>query len=266
MTSGGWRIAAASAIGTSHIKQGTVCQDSYVCRQFADRDGRQVLVLVASDGAGSASRSDEGSLCACQTIAEAVEVFLAQDNVVGDLDQNEVCQWIEMVQQAIAYKAEGAGAVPRDYACTLLVAIVGETDSAFVQVGDGAIVITDETGEWSWVHWPQRGDYANTTFFVTEPDTAERIAFDLIRAPVQDVGIFTDGIEPLVLHYASKTVHTPFFDQMIAPVRTSKADGVDAALSSGLEKYLASPRICERTDDDKTLVLASRRTVTAPQP
>ncbi len=265
MTSGGWRIAAASAIGTSHVKQGTVCQDSHICRRFQDRDGGQVLVLVASDGAGSASRSDEGSLCACQTIAEAVEVFLAHDNAVGDVDQDEVRQWIEMVQQAIAFKAEGAGATPRDFACTLLVAIVGETESAFVQIGDGAIVITDEAGEWGWVHWPQRGDYANTTFFVTEPNAADRIAFDLIRAPVQDVAIFTDGIEPLVLQYASKTVHAPFFDQMIAPVRASKANGVDAVLSSGLEKYLASSRICDRTDDDKTLVLASRRAETAPQ-
>jgi len=266
MTSGEWRIAAASAIGTSHIKQGTVCQDSHICRQFADRDGRQVLVLVASDGAGSASRSDEGSLCACQTIVEAAEVFLARGNNVYDLDQEEIRQWIEMVQQAVAYRAENAGAVARDYACTLLVAIIGPTEGAFIQIGDGAMVITDETGEWTWVHWPQRGDYANTTFFVTEPDASERLAFEMIRAPIQDVAIFTDGIESLVLHYASKSVHAPFFEKMIAPVRASANTGMNEKLSAGLEKYLASPTICERTDDDKTLALASRRTEAAPQP
>jgi hypothetical protein len=46
---------------------------------------------------------------------------------------------------------------------------------------------------------------------------------------------------------------------MFPPIRKSQASGVDAELSQALDKYLSSPTINSRTDDDKTLILASRR-------
>ena len=78
-------------------------------------------------------------------------------------------------------------------------------------------------------------------------------------ADEREIALLSDGIEPLVLHYASRTVHGPFFDCMFGPVRRSQAIGEDLALSQDLEGYLSSPAILERTDDDKTLVLAMRR-------
>ncbi len=259
MSPRGWRIAAASTIGTSHVKQGTVCQDSHACRIFSDGDGKAVAAFVASDGAGSASRADEGSQIACRTILEAVEVFLADGNRVVDIELDVARSWVAMVQTAIAFRAGEDGMTARDYACTLLVAVVAEDAAAFIQIGDGAMVVADEIGEWTWVHWPQRGDYANTTFFVTEERAVDRMAFDLVLGVIDEVALFTDGIEALVLHYASKTVHAPFFEKMFAPVRASEAENVDEALAAGLERYLASSAVCERTDDDKTLILATRR-------
>lgn len=255
----GWRIAAASAIGTSHIKQGSVCQDSHACRVFEDCAGRPVAVFVVSDGAGSAPRADEGSHIACRTIVEGLEVFLADGGKVATVDADTARSWVEMVQSAIAFRADEAGAIARDYACTLLAAVVAEDAAAFIQLGDGAMVVSDEAGEWAWVHWPQRGDYANTTYFVTDASAADQMAFDLVERRVDEVALFTDGIEALVLHYATKTVQTSFFEKMFVPVRTLEAKGVDPELSAGLERYLASPTICDRTDDDKTLVLATRR-------
>lgn len=259
MTGRGWRIAAASAIGTSHLKQGTICQDSHACRILEDGAGKAVAVLVVSDGAGSAPRADKGSDLACRTVVEAVEVFLAEGKRVGDIGLDVARSWIEMCQAAIAFQADEDGATARDYACTLLAAVVGDSAAAFLQIGDGAMVVADETGEWVWVHWPQRGDYANTTYFVTEDGAADQLAFDLVERRVDEVSVFSDGIEALVLHYATKTVHAPFFDRMFAPVRASEMEGLDRSLSAGLERYLATPLVCERTDDDKTLILATRR-------
>ncbi|MGD9657190.1 MAG: PP2C family serine/threonine-protein phosphatase [Methylocystis sp.] len=258
MNHSGWRIAAASAIGSSHVKQGTVCQDSHACQVLTDRDGGTVIALVVSDGAGSAALADEGSDLACRTIVEAVEVFLARGGRVSDLCLDEARSWVEMVQEAISLRATGAGTTLRDYACTLLVAVIGEDGAAFLQVGDGAMVVADEGGEWAWVHWPQRGVYANSTFFVTESGAADRMAFDLVPRKVDEVALFTDGIESLVLHYATKSVHAPFFEKIFGPMRLSTAEGLDVALSGGLERYLSSPAVCDRTDDDKTLILATR--------
>jgi hypothetical protein len=74
---------------------------------------------------------------------------------------------------------------------------------------------------------------------------------------VSEIAVFTDGIEPLVLHYATKTVFSPFFENMFPAIRNSQAQGEDQALSDALASYLGSDAINSRTDDDKTLVLAS---------
>jgi hypothetical protein len=85
------------------------------------------------------------------------------------------------------------------------------------------------------------------------------LKFEHRHGSIDEIALLSDGIEPLVLHYASQTVHAPFFNRMFGPVRRSEVIGEDRALSQNLEGYLASPAILERTDDDKTLVLATRR-------
>lgn len=259
MSWGGWRVSAASAIGTSHLKMATPCQDSHGCRLLHDARGEPILLLVVSDGAGSASRSDEGSALACATLMDCVEDFLARGGRLSAVDRPMAQSWLTQAQRRITSRAEECGATPRDFACTLLAAIIAPDMAAFLQVGDGAMIASDPNGGWAWVHWPQRGEFANTTFFITEASASEQLAFDMIRMPVHEVAAFSDGIESLVLHYATQSVHAPFFDKIFGPVRALEQEGVDARLSASLERYLQSPAICERTDDDKTLVLASRR-------
>ena len=103
------------------------------------------------------------------------------------------------------------------------------------------------------------GEFANTTYFVTDDRADERMMFELCSRRIDEVALFTDGIERLVLHEASRTVFAPFFNRMLPAVRRLAASGTDRKLSMDLEQYLNSPVICDKTDDDKTLVLATRR-------
>src|SRR5258708_29754976 len=162
-----WKIAAASVTGTSHTRLGTPCQDCAIAKIFQDADGYDVLLAVVSDGGGSAAKAEIGSSIACATIAEAVEIYLVDGGRVETIEIEVARSWLRMVQTAIATQAEDDASVVRDYACTLLVAVVGENSAATMQVGDGAIVVSDGDG-WSWAHWPQRGEFANTTFLATE--------------------------------------------------------------------------------------------------
>jgi len=254
-----WCYVAASAIGTSHEKQSLPCQDYAKCEIIYDSDKMPVLVAVVSDGAGSAELSQIGSELACTLLIQEAANFLAAHSVPS-IDRAVVSAWLESVRVHITKTAEEAEKRPRDYACTVLAALISEKHSAFIQIGDGAIVIS-EGGEsnWGWVFWPQRGEFANTTFFLTDDTALEKMEFDSLPVAVREVALFTDGIEPLVLDYAAKAVHNPFFDNMFPAVRSSQAIGFDAPLSESLVKYLASPKVCERTDDDKSLILASRK-------
>lgn len=254
---GRWRVAAASVAGTSHIRQGIGCQDEALLKVFRDRSGREVLVAVISDGAGSAPKAEVGSWLTCSTVVEAVEVFLADGGLVSDVAIGTVHSWLEMVQEAIRGRAEDDSGVPRDYACTMVGAVIGADACAVFQIGDGAAVIPDDDG-WCWVHWPQHGEYSNTTFFVTDETAQERLAFDLCPVRVDEIALFTDGLENLVLQKATKSVFSPFFDGMMPAVRALETAGLDKGLSDLLAAYLDSPAVCARTDDDKTLVLATR--------
>ena len=253
-----WKIAAASVTGTSHTRLDKPCQDCHIAKILQDADGRDVLLVVVSDGAGSAVKAEIGSSIACSAMAEAVEAYLANGSQVESIDIEVARSWLRTVKAAITDRAGVDGGVACDYACTLLAAIIEQDVTATMQVGDGAIVVSEGEG-WNWVHWPQRGEFANTTFFVTDDRAESQMEFASRKERVIELAVFSDGIEPLVIQYATRTVFEPFFDKMFPPVRAVKDEELDGKLSAALADYLRSPTICERTDDDKTLVLATRR-------
>jgi hypothetical protein len=167
--------------------------------------------------------------------------------------------WIENAAEAIQQTADKEGLALREFACTLLAAVVSNEHALFLQVGDGAIVFWARgEDDWCIASWPQHGEYLNTTRFLTEPASRGAFEFTLTAVPVYEVAVFTDGIERLALHYATQTVHSPFFDSMFPAVRASETPGLNEALSQQLASYLSSPTITERADDDITLLMASR--------
>ena len=52
-----WKMVHASVEGSFHKKTGVPCQDASSCRVIKLSDGSEVLLAVASDGAGSATHS-----------------------------------------------------------------------------------------------------------------------------------------------------------------------------------------------------------------
>lgn len=253
-----WRFALASTIGTSHVASGLPCQDRSLC-EVLETPHATYLVSVICDGAGSAVYSDVGAELASQTLLELVELYITGGGLLRDLSRDIARSWISEISDALSARAQISAHAVRDYACTLLAAIVGPSEAAFMQIGDGAIVVTHgEADGWSYVFWPQHGEYANSTNFVISPNAADALEFEIAPRRIDELAMFSDGIENVVLHLASRTVHAPFFDAMMAPVRASPSMGLDDRLCRGLSAYLSSPSLCARTDDDKTLILASR--------
>jgi hypothetical protein len=257
-----WRIAAASVKGTSHTKTGQPCQDSVRVSLLTATEG-PVLVAAVSDGAGSAGHSQVGSHAAVVAASRLIEDYLGAGGLISSIGRETALSWLAQVQSTISSLANEAGTSVREFACTLLVAIIGHETSAFLQIGDGAMVVREEGDDgWSYVFWPQHGEYINSTNFITSSDAADLMEFACPGRKIESFSSFSDGIENLVLHYATKTVHDPFFNAMIEPVRQAMTEGVDDGLSESLARYLSSDRVCGRTDDDKSLVLATRMPIT----
>lgn len=229
-----WRIASAFEIGLSHIGSGTPCQDYAAHRVLRTREG-PVLVAVVCDGAGSAAHSEIGSWLASTTFVELVEIHFADGGSLTDIDRGRVVNWVELTAECLTDRASQDGNASKDYSCTLIAAIVGNEAAVFAQIGDGAIVVGDgDSDGWSWVFWPQHGEYANQTMFILSGNGVDALSYDLAPRRIDELAIFSDGIERMVLHIATKTVNDRFFDQMFVPVRASTARGFDRMLSEKL--------------------------------
>lgn len=254
-----WKILGESVAGTSHRRTELPCQDSHRCEQI-QLGHNQVLIAICSDGAGSAELSQVGSRIACDRFFEIAYGALTEWGTLEMLDRLVILDWYESVRAAIEEAAGERGVAARQLACTLLTAIVGVDRAWFSQVGDGSIVYR-EGGAYESVFWPQAGEYANTTNFVTQGELGSVFEFDERALQVSELALFTDGLQRLALDFGRRAVHQRFFEPMFASLRAVEhAD----ELTVPFRGFLDSALVNERTDDDKTLVLAMRRNGDVP--
>jgi hypothetical protein len=143
----------------------------------------------------------------------------------------------------------------RDFAATLICAVAWDEGLAVGQIGDGVAVARDEDEALFAATQPQRGEYANETLFLTMDDALEQVQVQVHLQAVEALALTTDGLFRLALDVATNTPHPPFFH----PLLTFAAQAQDKATAEmQLAAFMASERVCARTDDDKTLVLAVR--------
>jgi hypothetical protein len=194
-----WRVASACEIGTSHLGSGTPCQDKAEHVIIRTKEG-PVLVAAVCDGAGSAAHSEIGAWLASTTFVELVEVHFENGKRLLDIDRDTVAGWVTQTTERLTARAREDGNAARDYSCTLIAAIVGSEAALFSQIGDGAIVVSHgEADGWNWVFWPQHGEYANQTVFVLSANATQAMQFDVAPRRIDELAIFSDGIERLVL-------------------------------------------------------------------
>jgi len=247
-----WRFAAGRATGSSHEKLNKPCQDRFAC---AVEDGNALIAVVA-DGAGTAGQAHVGAELAVTTMSDLGRLGVR----AGRKDYRDLLrEGAALARQRVVEAAADRQVAPRDLACTLLAVIVTPFGGAALQVGDGVIVTGTAASEWRWAIWPQKGEYANSTFFLSDAGALAQAEVVDIADDVQDIAMMSDGMEPLALHFASRNAHAPFFRTVFAPLHASAAQGEAAELSQAVVTLLGSAAVRARTDDDTTLVLATRR-------
>jgi hypothetical protein len=251
-----WCWIGACSIGSSHIRAGTSCQDNAACLELVV-GAENFLVAVVSDGAGTAKFSSIGSRLAVECFARCAVSYLRDQQSLDGITRDLVRDWMDEIRNRIFRSAELRATEPRQMAATLIGALVCSNRAIVCHIGDGACVLRRKGGSlWEVPSWPAHGEYATSTYFVTD-DPEPRLQFNSIEGEFSELAMFSDGIERLALDFMNKSASDRFFDPMFAPL-AKLGPGRDRGLSVSLRKYLDSPRILERTDDDKSLLLARR--------
>ncbi|TNJ40113.1 protein phosphatase 2C domain-containing protein [Chlorobaculum thiosulfatiphilum] len=245
-----WRWASASVIGTSHIQNGDRLQDA--CAVSELRNGW--IFAVVSDGAGSAKFGAYGAWLTSRFLSVRFREWV-HENTELPTDE-ELWYWIDELRDRIYAIAARRGTIPRQFAATLAAIVVAPEEAVTLHIGDSAIV-GRKGGEWDVLCWPENGEYASSTYFVTD-DPEPRL--NIIRHPREHsaFALFSDGVGDLALSHLERAAYKRFFNPMIRPVDVASGEGRLVDLSAKLETYLGSPLVCDRTDDDKTLILISR--------
>lgn len=258
---GTWRVLAASLAGTSHLATGLPCQDAHGWRELPGG----LLITAVADGAGSASRSDEGAALAVEAALEELAVRLMADDAhrgrepdLGadpDIDPVPAAALraaFAVAREALMARAAAEGFPARDLACTLALAVVDAQALTAAQVGDGAVLARQADGSWQSLLQPQKGEYANEVLLLIAPEALERMSLTQVQAP-EALVLSTDGLIRLMLRMPGGEPHPAFLDPLVAFAR--QAEHLSPA-RLGLRTFLGSERVCSRTDDDKTLLIA----------
>jgi hypothetical protein len=250
-----WTWAAACRRGLSHEQADIRLQDAFKC--FVGSSECEPLVIVVSDGAGSAVFGGEAASLICRTITVFARKHFSASNT---LPTDEVLQgWLDEIRNLLNAAAVRRNLAARDFAATLIVFISNGTESVVLHVGDGCAVIKDaDTSCWKALGWPFHGEYASTTAFVTDEPRPD-LSIVRHQGGIAAASVFSDGLERLALDLKERQPFAPFFESIIAPVASSTSVGKDAELSNNLGTFLGCDGINSRSDDDKTLVLAVRR-------
>lgn len=246
-----WKVTGASATGASHVAGDVPCQDAW-----AQAVVGEWFIGVVCDGAGSAACSDEGARLVCEQVVAAFSGDNAADTTLAALDnasfETRLADALESSRKALGARADDAGHVIKDYACTVVGALVGPTSGWLFHIGDGVGVARQ--GDTDIVSHPANGEYANQTFFLTGNDWRSRLRITPLSEPSTMIALMSDGAMSFVMDKGGRNLYAPFID----PVARYLLEADPAAGNQALKSTLDDERTHRITGDDKTLLLALR--------
>ena len=253
-----------------YVKKGTKkekYQDRMNAKTFADG----ISIIALSDGLGSKSKSDIGAKIAVETAIDTLhELFKELDVENLDINSAEIVKntLLSKVRENISMKARTSDIKElKEYACTLLFAVMKDNRIALGQIGDGYIVARKKNGATKLVFDPKSDntEYANGTETIFSKPKYMHLASGK-REDFDYIFLSSDGTDKLI-DGEWKGMYTPFvsgknqgrlpqskiFDYMGTLLNDSKNGKITfKSYPEELTTSLSSMLIDNRVDDDVT--------------
>ena len=246
-----WLVEGASVVGESHVRRGRPNDDAIAIEQ----SGKWTAVVL-SDGAGSAKRAREGSnLVAGAFCSELLKIAdLLDRSGPGPWLNDAVIHGTLEVRRALAAIAGSYDL--QDFHCTLVAVLISDRGGFTVHIGDGAILVgrkvDEDTSEYGIHSYPENGEYANETFFVTEGNWLKNIRIKPL-GECEWVILTTDGAAALFL---DKDLKCEVIEPLLKSVLVASEN---RNLQNFLDEFLDNTYAKNCSNDDKTLAIAFKQ-------
>lgn len=244
---GNWKIISHTMIGTSHLEQGKGCED--VIKSITTED---TVAIALADGAGSFSKAFEGATIATEKCSKWLlnnfewAYIAKKSDIKNRLLYNTIKKSI--IRKAIKEKSK-----LEEYSSTLLfVAIKGNRYIAG-HIGDGVIGIITTSGDNVVLSEPERGEFANNTFFTTSSRIYRH--FRLHRGTITHISSFflmSDGSADCLYNQIGNTFAPAVNKFAISLAKASDVEvtKVNDELINVMEQHFSA-----RTNDDCSFIM-----------
>ncbi|MGU3494489.1 PP2C family serine/threonine-protein phosphatase [Xanthobacteraceae bacterium A53D] len=235
---------AASVQGDTHIARDQPCEDAFALDVAGDW-----LFAVVSDGAGSAPHALFGARTICAHLVDELK------DQAADLSLEVPERVEEMVRHAVTAAQEhcmahGPSDDLLDYLATFVLLVLSPDGGFVFHVGDGlaeAFSLTEDGPLSTSVSPPENGEYANITYFFSEPDFDRHLRMTPLRR-TDAVLLMTDGVTAFASPMGDG-VRPAFAQYILDDLFTGRGPG-----GLGLARVLVDERARARSSDDKTLL------------
>lgn len=242
-----WKIISHAMPGSSHLEQGKGCED--VIKGIIEEN---IAVVSLSDGAGSFSKAFEGATIAT---TKCSKWLLNNFEWAYNAKEREIKTRLlyNTIRKSIIRKAIKEKVKPNEYSSTLLFVAVKDERYIAGHIGDGVIGIITKDGENVVLSEPERGEFANNTYFTTSTKISKH--FRLHRGSVTNIGSFflmSDGSADCLFNQTDNTFAPAIskFALLLAGTSIEGVGQVNNALTDVMEQHFRS-----RTNDDCSFIM-----------
>ena len=240
-----WKIAGASIIGSSHIKNHIPCQDFI---HFLTRG--EVICIVLADGAGTSKYSDIGAEIACTTITRHITSDFERFFSMTSLEIKRF--FIHAIRTRLGRKASLLETTKTEFSSTLLFLAIKGDKYLMGHLGDG-LIGCENNGNLILLSAPENGEFANTTYFVTSQHYEDH--FRICRGNIFNYTSFflmSDGAAEALFH-KKEHIFSPAVKIFASWLDNFKSDEVSAAIKSNMENLFP-----KHTMDDCSIIIAHK--------
>lgn len=240
------KLAFSAVAGRNKADVRGACQDAVFGKNLSD-----VSCVALSDGAGSRRLSGTG---ARRTVRVVVEFILRNFDMLFDqVSSGEARKSASLVLDEIINGLSSKQFLRRgnleDYACTLIFVAADKDRMLFGHLGDG-IAFSTSSGSSEVASWPDNGEFANETYFVTASNAIEhfRLAAMMIDTP-KSILLASDGAAVSLLRRSDHVV-APAVARLCEWTISRPRKETNAAIKLNLEGVFR-----EKTSDDCSIAI-----------